>query len=199
MSNDPFSHLIKQAQHNHELEEMNHDALNAEFSNFIDSLTIDQLKTLRTMVAVCTTEGNATTFYGLVTGAIMFKHGRDWHGNDPEALLKMGAAQAEAEPVSVQEGQAVEPVLENLLETPPYLAHRTIFECNTPGFYESDDVLHMSDDDIKSLRNKYGLVVRNGRLSCENCHRTYVTLTDRMLRVPGIDGCVGCQAQAGQG
>lgn len=36
-------------------------------------------------------------------------------------------------------------------------------------------------------------------LRCINCHQVYVSLEDRMLREPGMDGCGGCQTKSAHG
>lgn len=36
-------------------------------------------------------------------------------------------------------------------------------------------------------------------LRCINCHQVYVSLEDRMLREPGMDGCGGCQVKSAHG
>lgn len=206
---DQFEQWLEQQQRMKELQELHHDALNTEFTNFIDSLSLEQLKTLRTMVALSSDDFNASAFYGIITGAILFKHKRDWHGHDPEELLKQGAAQAEAPPQPLDFGPG--PIededfrlgeeLEEIkkLDELAILKAREIFSYVTPGFEESESVLTLTDDQIRGLMNEYNLVIKNGRLTCAGCQRYYVSLSDRMLRVPGIDGCSGCQAQAGQG
>lgn len=46
---------------------------------------------------------------------------------------------------------------------------------------------------------KYGLEEWDGKYRCTNCHLSYESVEDRMLRSPGIDGCHGCQHKAATG
>jgi hypothetical protein len=47
---------------------------------------------------------------------------------------------------------------------------------------------------------EYGLErTPDGMLRCKNCKMGYVSLDDRMLRRPGIDGCSGCQIKSAHG
>lgn len=202
MNHEEFAAMMQAANKNHEMHQMHQQALNAEFATFIDELSLDQLQTLRTMVALADEGGNASAFYGLITGAIIYKHGRTWNGEDPNALLKQGAAQAEADDYHTGVHRHPEAEPEWVEDSPKDihdLGSRAIFSVNAPGYVENLSVLMMTEDEIATKRREYGLTVRDNQLVCAGCGMRYVTLTDRMLKAPGIDGCHGCQARAGQG
>lgn len=46
---------------------------------------------------------------------------------------------------------------------------------------------------------EYGMERVNGSLQCSNCKLPYVSMDDRMLRRPGMDGCHGCQEKSRHG
>jgi hypothetical protein len=54
---------------------------------------------------------------------------------------------------------------------------------------------------IREQFEKYGVTLTgNGtEIKCNNCLMTYVSLADRMLRPPGVDGCGGCQQKGAWG
>lgn len=58
----------------------------------------------------------------------------------------------------------------------------------------------VKEDDTENLK-KYGLTYNpeTTYYNCDNCGLQYVSLADRMLRPPGIDGCGGCQNKSAHG
>ncbi len=55
------------------------------------------------------------------------------------------------------------------------------------------------DAQHEAAMKEYGMEVVDGKLRCKNCKLEYVSLDDRMLRRPGMDGCHGCQLKSAHG
>lgn len=76
------------------------------------------------------------------------------------------------------------------------------------GVESTSETLPLNDENWDELANRYGIErvstyadgeVHPTGLRCKNCLQAYVSLTDRMLREPGMDGCSGCKIKSAQG
>lgn len=60
--------------------------------------------------------------------------------------------------------------------------------------------LERSLENDEPAMKEYNLIRReDGSLVCRGCGMGYVSLDDRMLRRPGVDGCSGCQQKSAFG
>jgi hypothetical protein len=67
-----------------------------------------------------------------------------------------------------------------------------------PYVLTEDDLAHMEEYNLDDLRDEDPPHHLLGFM-CKGCEMRYVSIADRMLRPPGIDGCSGCQLRSGHG
>ncbi len=148
-----------------------HDEIaKAQIESFIDSLNADQLKTLGKMIVISVNDTDAGwQFAGLVSGALIWKHGRGWAGEesplaDPATSLAFKMEQAGGEPMN-----------------------------------DMERINKDAEDERARLMKLYNVVPdpsTEGYFKCGGCGVFIMSLEDRMLREPGVKGCTGCQEQA---
>ena len=141
-----------------------------EFVNLLDSLNAEQLGTVRKMIQVVVDDKDAGyQLTGLVTGALVFKHGRSW-SNDKTPWS--------AGPEIMDNEKGEHPITSEEAETAIQALHK---------------------DERQSLMDQYNVVPNpeaDGYFMCGGCGLFIHSLEDRMLREPGIKGCEGCQQKA---
>lgn len=153
-----------------ELAKQHDEIAKAEIESFIDSLSPDQLKTLGRMIDISVNDADAGwQFTGLITGAIIWKHGRAWDGgesplSDPATSIAFKLKQAEGQPTT-----------------------------------DLERIEKRAQDEFAANLKLYDLVPdlqSEGTFKCGNCGQFYMSLEDRMLNEPGVKGCGGCQQKA---
>lgn len=175
------------------------------FQDLMSALDNDQLVVLQDIIGICGDKQMRGTMLGLAASTFMLSRGCNHDGSvGLGSILKEGADQAETPPAD----QPLLSDLDDVTEAPFWPEHETleprrVLRGNAPGFLESASVLARSDDEIAELHAEWGLRIdetfSRPTLRCENCGVQVVSLSDRMLRPKGLDGCEGCMAKSAQG
>lgn len=156
--------------HQHmQMEQHAHDA-----STFLESLTEEQLRGFRGILAAIRVGGEdaSTYFIGLAGGIMSVKFG-----------VCLACSKKHDEELAHMAGPVAEPPVAPPAEAPP--------EPLMPD---------MTEDERAILMEEYGIEEgEDGKLHCKNCMIHVASLQDRMLRKPGVDGCSGCQQKSAWG
>lgn len=221
--------LVNQARQSHDMQEMTIQSHFTELTNFISELSNDRLKFLMGTIMSCEDATTRGMIVGMIQGQFVYVRGLSFDGNPSvDSLLKEGAAQAEA-PTSQDIARVVPPVGGDLSHLPPEIQEqvgfldrlflnedkraqeaghdehtRMCFFGNAPGFYEDPQIAAMDAEKVFQMHSEWDLYIdtpedTEATLRCIGCNTQYVTLTDRMKRPKGIDGCAGCQQKCAQG
>lgn len=152
---------------------MEDDTAKAEISAFINSLGPDDLQVfIRIINSACLDSDIGYLVEGVATGALMFKYGYSWNGNETPWTGQQEAAQSTDTTVPPSREVAT---------------HGEIKSASTKG-----EVIEIPLE----LMERYGLEIKNGYLYCIGCGTRYISLDDRMLRPAGPAGCKGCAEKA---
>jgi hypothetical protein len=160
-----------------EHERMRGEATGHETRAFFDSLNIDQLRKLAGILRQVNSDPDAAIYYqGLAAGFIDLKHGiclvcNTDHSKVPEEFTEQHKTE---QTVPTDVGINV------CCATPVDAPHE--YKCPIMVEYNVEP-----DDDGSQ------------RVMCKGCSKWYVSLDDRILRKPGIEGCDGCQQKSAWG
>lgn len=207
-----IKHVIAMQQGRHEEYHANmnlmRNAAQSEIGDFIRGLSVDDLKTLRTIVGSCDTPEAIANMMGVISGAMMYLHGRSWNGLSAEEEL-LGTS--EEEPEAFDGGAAVNQELAEEPQEPPTEViteedmRPTLSDEDFKLFqemksdFENNRVINpydalKTDEDVKRAMGVWNVVEReDGSIVCAGCGTRLHSLKDRMLREPGVDGCAQCQ------
>lgn len=131
-------------------------------TNFFDSMTEDQLRSLRGVLGVIRSDPDSTPYFmGLVSSALQYKFGvcLGCGKKHDEELTKMAHPDVPSE-------TRISDASKSKMTTTEYLNKCIEYRVHIRG--DGPEVI------------------------CNNCGVTYVSLEDRMLRRPDIEGCDGC-------
>lgn len=141
----------------------------------LDDLSVDQLRALDLLVANCGNPMGASYFRGRIEAVLEVKHDVCPCGesHNPDDLLerKVEDHNLPEDPIS----GAAERAANDMVEAIDY------------------DKL-MDEYNVTPVQDEL-----EGRVYCKGCGQHYISLEDRMLRKPGIDGCSGCQQKSAWG
>lgn len=168
------SELVAHLREHQAHDEMNHEHTSHRIRDFIDSLDSEQLEVFEILVKAC---GDDSTRFHL-RGRIM------------EAQRRFGVCPCGKDHSKVPEDMQPDPVPEKATEPHPDMPSRE--ELMKLYTLESNP-----DYGMKDWEQRYETVPQPFR--CSNCGMGYVSLEDRMLRPPGIDGCGGCRLKSAHG
>lgn len=166
--NGPSREQLEQLQERAKMEQL---AASHETRQFLDGLTLEQLKKLSALFNLAhTTEGeSALYFMGLITGFIDLKF---------KVCLACGVDHDK------ELGDMIVPT-ESTKSSSPVTQYRTccITDTEKPHTYECPNMVkfRVEPDDGGSLN-----------VQCKNCKLWYSSLEDRMMRSPDKSGCHGC-------
>lgn len=148
---------------------------------FLDSLNEDQMDTFRMiLLGGIQTEGDSLHYLiGMCDqiGKAKFNFCLCGEKHDPNDLL------------GDEEDEAKSP-------TPEELTANHAAGLGEPSWIESDGPDLTDHDTYVMYCEQYNVVaggMGNGKVFCNGCGAEYVSLEDRMLRKPGVEGCGGCQ------
>lgn len=134
-------------------------------SRFFQELSEDQLNTFKLILNMCSSSEGAAPFYeGLAAGVLAHKFNR-WPGWNDEGA-SMVAFEFDPNGSTLEATEV--PIVEGDKPTEWYTQ-----KCNEYNVTASDST---GDD----------------KVTCKGCGTEYVSLDDRMLRPPGIEGCSVC-------
>lgn len=160
-----FSEQSRKHADRHKLED---EMSKAAIHNFIDGLNVDQLKMMHDILHM--TIESAEVGYnisGVLTGCLMFKHGRSWGGGDTPWSAGPSVMDDENGEHKITHDEARE-ALSNL---------------QAPDARQRDMEKYNIEPDPDN----------EGYFRCKGCHMFVFSLEDRMLREPGTGGCDGCK------
>ena len=158
---------VQQAEYDKIIQKSQADKLEIEI--FIGSLAPNQLVTLHKMMTTAISDNDCGwQLTGVITGALVWKHGRAWDGG--ESLLADGATS---------------------------LAYKMYQAAGEP-MNDLDRIEKDRADKTAALMKEYDVVPKPGTdyFECGNCGAFILSLEDRMIKPPGVRGCPGCIEKA---
>jgi hypothetical protein len=164
-------------------------------ARFIEELNAEQLGTLRELIKICSEPTRQSMVYGLITGAIIYKHGLNWEGQSAEEEL-LGHHESDIKKDNVDWDKHVETL--PMEDSPVQGDLRAVTEDwerrrNIPAA----DRGKWSESEYEAFMGVYGIAINDpGNMRCTGCDVFVHSLTDRMLREPGVEGCGTCQKKA---
>lgn len=156
-------------------------------ARFIEDLNSEQLGTLRELIKICSEPTRQSMVYGLITGAIIYKHGLNWEGQSAEEEL-LGHHESDIKKDNVDWDKHVETLPKEPTPEDDWERRRNIPAADRGKWSESE---------YEYLMEVYGIAINDpGNMRCTGCGVFVHGLSDRMLREPGVEGCGTCQKKA---
>jgi hypothetical protein len=193
----------------HDQQQANETVAKQQISRLFQELNADQLETVRFLMALCADTPAVATYYHGFAQAILAERFNKWPGSeeptqfvqsdDGRTLIMMDLSALEDVATDVIGPEAVQEAKDNPLETLekilPLLpdALRILGNIGEEGKDEPVD--------LPAMREEFGVrmtdpilenVNQDVPVTCNHCGTEYVSLADRALRSPGIEGCSGC-------
>lgn len=174
--------------------------LKSEMQAFLSELTADQLRVLDKMISM--SAGDREIGYdltGTIRGALIFKFGMNWDGEE----TPWSDTSAESfSPGSDEEHAPIVPVSPVVTTEPDvdFEALRNTKPEESMEHEQKQSALEKAQARLGQMSD-YNLEPHpdNEYFRCTNCLLQYISLEDRMLRPPGIEGCPGCLEKSAWG
>lgn len=162
--------------------------------HMVEELEPEQLAVMRNMMERCVQDTHYAAYMeGIFSTLLRIKHGDRCQGCGGDHL-------DHAEALGIKSDVVREPSADERMGTVPTQKPQAAY--TQPTFEETaEETLDALEGRIMEQLLEYNVQPVNpanitGAVVCNGCETVYVSLADRMLREPGVEGCGGCQNKA---